>query len=671
MARHRLGLSDFVTLGGQGEAAPDRVALGPTFNAALPFGELDLAGAASRGTLGNGGTATVSYGFVSKVFSAGALAIGRTAHYTALDLDADADRPLWEVMLSSGVSLGSHVSVGADWNPSVWRDSGEHQQVGGHVAVSMWSASLTLNVSRSHDRINGDQWSAFAGLAIGLGSHVLSASAADSNGSTSAMLEAQRPLPVGPGWGYDVQAQEAATPRGMGELEYQGDHGRYQVAVSGTPTGGSATATAAGSLVIAGGRFFASRPVQDGFAVLRVPGMPDVHGFVNNQDVGTTDGNGDLFIPNLLPYYGNRLRIDDADLPLETRVAQDEQLIATPYRGAAVVLFDVKRLSTLVGHVVLVEPEGKKSVPRYGDLLLSNGAHSPIGNDGEFYFENVAPGALQATVTSSFGTCVFTLDAPATTSPRTDLGELRCETLGPAPTPRTPEVSPQSHRRVRGRVYSDSNGNHRYDRGEPTFGGVQIGAGQVSTTTDAKGEFTLSGLPEGDATIEVVSQLGEPQHVMAIDPDPTVHLSGDDAVRSIDLRVQDVKEPIEATSLLALDIPGWPRRARVAIATELSVDHGAIEEAENLGRVAAMATALSDFRLVLVASDGSQLVMGSPGQRAALEIQSYLIQELHVPAARIVALTRPDRHTKASAGVRLILVRLRPEVLLANSERHP
>ena len=67
-----------------------------------------------------------------------------------------------------------------------------------------------------------------------------------------------------------------------------------------------------------GGGLHATRPVQESFALVRVPGMKGVRAYLSHQEVGRTNRNGDVLVPNLLPYYGNRLDIADEDVPLCT-----------------------------------------------------------------------------------------------------------------------------------------------------------------------------------------------------------------------------------------------------------------------------------------------------------------------------------------------------------------
>ena len=40
-----------------------------------------------------------------------------------------------------------------------------------------------------------------------------------------------------------------------------------------------------------------------------------MRGYVNQQEVGRTDCNGDLFVPVAIPYYANNLAVEEKDIP--------------------------------------------------------------------------------------------------------------------------------------------------------------------------------------------------------------------------------------------------------------------------------------------------------------------------------------------------------------------
>ena len=98
------------------------------------------------------------------------------------------------------------------------------------------------------------------------------------------------------------------------------------------------------------------------------------------------------------------------------------------------VLFPVQRVQRGTGTVLVVK-DGVETVPVYGQFVVTSGAQqfeSPIGGEGEFYFENIPAGRHAATVTWGGGSCAFSLTVPSATEAVVTLGTIRC-TLEPAP----------------------------------------------------------------------------------------------------------------------------------------------------------------------------------------------------------------------------------------------
>jgi outer membrane usher protein len=214
--------------------------------------------------------------------------------------------------------------------------------------------------------------------------------------------------------------------------QYQGAYGRieadYQHQGYGTNDQGHASLTATGGLIIIGGSAYLTRPVQDSYALIRVPGVAGVHGMASNQVMGTTDSKGNLLIPSLLHYYGNRIGIDDKDIPLDHDIGATERIIAPPYRGGAVVTFPVRRVQSVSGTVV-IDDQGATVLPTYGQLVVMVGQQqvvSPLDEAGSFYLENVPPGAYSAEVQYAAGVCTLPLAVPAGATALVNVGTIRC-----------------------------------------------------------------------------------------------------------------------------------------------------------------------------------------------------------------------------------------------------
>ena len=118
----------------------------------------------------------------------------------------------------------------------------------------------------------------------------------------------------------------------------------------------------------------------------------------------------------------------DRDVPVDYEIDAIERTVATPYRGGAVVEFPVRRVSTVTGRVLLVEA-GADVVPAYGELTVTGPdgkpQASPVGGDGAFYLENLAPGPHPAAVEYKGALCRFSLAVPTASSAFVNLGTVR------------------------------------------------------------------------------------------------------------------------------------------------------------------------------------------------------------------------------------------------------
>jgi outer membrane usher protein len=231
-------------------------------------------------------------------------------------------------------------------------------------------------------------------------------------------------------------------------VQMQGDHGRVELRRDSFGSGsigaggGGVGARAAqsvgvsGAIVAAGGHLFATRTIDDAFAVVKVGDVPGVRVYASNQFVGRTNRRGEAVVPNLVSYYGNRLSIVPEDVPITYAVDAQEFAIAPALRGGALVRFEASRVRPVTGRFLIaarlaIEP----LVPSYGEAWIDDVMSrevSPLGKRGEFFFERLEPGHHRARVLMDG----FEYDCALTVPDRVDsagrpidLGEVLC--VGP------------------------------------------------------------------------------------------------------------------------------------------------------------------------------------------------------------------------------------------------
>ncbi|MGD9765288.1 MAG: fimbria/pilus outer membrane usher protein [Candidatus Binatia bacterium] len=438
LGRHRYGLTDWCTIGGRLEASHALASGGPSVTFQTPLGELNFEGASSRDASHWGGAGLASYRYIARRFGVGLFARALSPHYAHLTLEERVDRPRLEVSASIGSQLSTRLSANLIYTAAEWRDRGFVNRLGvlANLRISdrisgFLSVTPQIPGSAAAPVTSEPETVVFMGINFffnGSGTATVFHEQKGARGVTG--LEVQKPLPVGTGFGYRARGQvgDDAAERLGGVLQYQGPWGLYEVGYEHADGGDSARALVAGGITAVGGRVYATRPVNDSFAIIRVPGVEGVRGYVENQEVGRTDSSGDLFVPSLLPYYGNKLRIEDKDLPLDYSVGARERVVAPPVRGGAVVSFPVQRVQAFTGTVAVDTPRGAV-IPAFGDLTVTAGdvtVTSPIGKGGEFYLQNLPPGRHRAVIAHGDVGCEFFLNVPDVPEPFVSLGAQRC-----------------------------------------------------------------------------------------------------------------------------------------------------------------------------------------------------------------------------------------------------
>jgi outer membrane usher protein len=431
LGRHRYGFTDSLTAELHLEADDHLVSGGPGFAWRLPVGEIEAYVAASRQGGQTGGAASLAYRWIGRPVNYGVFARTLSPHYAALGLSAEQDRPRWDGSAFVGIQLGRLASLTLQYSGTIPRDAPSSQRASLSNSSSL-TRDLTLFFSFARVFQGSKQGNeAFVGLSYFLGNNTTAlASYSYQDGQNTGSIDVQKSLPVGTGYGYRVNATAGDGPgSASGLVQYNAAFGRYEASVLRVGGETSSTLSASGGIAALGGTVLPTRPVVDSFALIRVPGLSDVHGTASNQDVGTTNGSGDLLIPSLIPYYGNRIGIADRDVPVNYEIGAVERTVATPYRGGAVVEFPVKRVTTLTGRLLVVD-EGTERAPAYGELTVTGPGgvpqSSPVGGDGSFYLENLPSGQYSAAVEQKETVCKFMLVVPASTSAFINLGTVRC-----------------------------------------------------------------------------------------------------------------------------------------------------------------------------------------------------------------------------------------------------
>lgn len=230
----------------------------------------------------------------------------------------------------------------------------------------------------------------------------------DSDAALDARI--QRNMPVGNGYGYHLGASVANNSYVEAGAIANSDFGTYAVDVRRSELGGSFWQLGSfGSIAYLDGMTKFTRQVRDAFAVVNVGGFKGVRVYAENQEVGRTNENGQLFVPGLRPYIKNNLRIEIDDLPLNVSVGKHQTVMAPFFRSGVVVDFDVQLARDVLLRAVL--PNGDPVPEGAIAQILDQPGMFPVGLDGRIYLQGID---RDSRVEIRWNGTICELDVPAT-----------------------------------------------------------------------------------------------------------------------------------------------------------------------------------------------------------------------------------------------------------------
>jgi len=235
----------------------------------------------------------------------------------------------------------------------------------------------------------------------------------------------RRNMPTGSGYGYHVGVGFAENTLVNAGVMAQSEYGTYMMEVRDSNDSGSVwQAGTYGSLAYLSGMTRFSRRIRDAFAVVSVGGLEGVRVYAENQEIGRTDKNGQVFVPGLYPYHKNQLRIEIDDLPLNASVGNTRADTMPYYRSGVVVNFDVRISNNVLFRAVLPDgspvPEGAIVHVQYPDKRF------PVGIDGKVYLEGIDRSSL-VEIRWNGASCELDVPFAAGSAIIEKLGDILCE----------------------------------------------------------------------------------------------------------------------------------------------------------------------------------------------------------------------------------------------------
>ncbi len=426
-ATYRRGVTPWLTIEGHAETAGRLVMAGGGMMVNLfNFGVLSASAAHSSTSGASGRLYAAGFQHVGDWVNFGASATITSHDFTDIASGSGDPAPRARISASAGLNLGRFGTVGIAYS-AVDRDrvaaplrfftpyagalvgeplntpGGSFSTAGNilsfqpsqhvHVATASYSAQyndITFYATGYRDLARGGSTGILIGLAAPLGRHVsANTSMGFGTGTPYQMAQvAQTPEVVGD-WGYHVTAASTRPTHLGAELQYKSPWASIAAGADRFDRQSFGHLEVRGALSLLGGGVFASNTIDDSFAVVDTGGVGGIRVLHENKEVGRTDADGLLLVPDLHSFDLNRLAIDPTDVAADSDLDYASRIVRPPDRAGVVVRFPMRRSNGAL--VKLVMPDGKPVALGSIVQLLPSGATAPVGYDGDTYLQGLAP----------------------------------------------------------------------------------------------------------------------------------------------------------------------------------------------------------------------------------------------------------------------------------------
>ena len=206
-------------------------------------------------------------------------------------------------------------------------------------------------------------------------------------GPDQTVLQVQRSAPPGEGYGYRLQAGINAPQQAALLAQYAAGQARLEAAQFNGNS--SARVSFSGALASMDNQWFATRRINESFAVVTVPGMSQVRVYVDNQFAARTNSKGVAFLPRLHAYLPNHVTIEQLDLAFDTQIDALRMNPVPAWRSGVAIEFPVRRITAAMLRIVTADglpvPVGAVAT------LPDNAEEFPVGRDGQAYLTGLQP----------------------------------------------------------------------------------------------------------------------------------------------------------------------------------------------------------------------------------------------------------------------------------------
>lgn len=423
-ATWRYGLRENLTIEGHGEFTEGLSMLGGNALYAIRSGgTLSAGGGLSTSDTGNGAVWQLGFRQQTNFLNFNLGLRGATQDFGLVG--EYASPPKLQFLASAGKNFYEYGSVGMSVVHQSFHDRPKRTIISANHSKS-FNHFLSLSTYLSYvDSVESD-FSIGIRVSMPFGEqHRMHGGFSSSKSSRRLDAEISRSLPHGPGYGYRL---------GIGAMDYkyidagiaaQTQLGTYSLEVrDGEQSGSVWRASASGSVAYLSGMTTFTRQIRDAFAVVNVGNFEGVRVYSENQEIGRTNKNGQLFVPGLRPYLRNNLRIEIEDLPLNAEIGEVTTQAAPYYRSGVVVNFNVRESNNVIFNAILPDgspvPEGAFATINRSEKMY------PVGRDGKLFLQGIDRSS-QVTLRWNGQTCDLEIPFPSGSAVIAKLGDIVCD----------------------------------------------------------------------------------------------------------------------------------------------------------------------------------------------------------------------------------------------------
>jgi len=409
---HRYGFRDWLTLGASAELSPDFFSLSPRASLKWQhYGFFDFAVSSSSGDSEHSGIAVAAeYFYRNRKVSTGLKVRRFSEKFSRLDDFLRLERPDLEAQFRIGYSTVGFGSLNLTMTSTTFHVGDEKDELALTYNRRL-ARSLSMYITANHISALEDETILLLGFNFSPWRHnQLSARIEERENSRSASISLQKDPPTGAGYGYratidtiqtDANDTESITLAG----QYNGRNGIIRAESTLADIDGDShptyLASASGAVTMIGGQAFLTRPVRDSFTLVKVGELEGIRVVRNAEEIGQTNAEGFVVLPELTSYYDNEISLRDEDIPIEYGLETSRLFVQPALRSGSCITFSAQRIQPLIGRFGF--NQGGKIVPyEYRPLKVQIGdsvIETQSGFNGEFYIDPSAADAGHAVLT--------------------------------------------------------------------------------------------------------------------------------------------------------------------------------------------------------------------------------------------------------------------------------